>query len=179
MAGRIAAATDYTALDSLFSGALVTARAGWPTTMYGSPPAWGSYRVYVSTDAQGIRFGITTRDSKVMFQPRTGDAIQLDEENWLYIGPRAGLTASQNITATEECVRAWVNDCRLRGKPDSTVLFGTVPTNWNANFMAIYTTAVGCQRKDLKAGEWPGPAAMTILYDTVINWDLHLKAQGQ
>lgn len=183
MAGRKATPADYHALDTLYATALAAAKTTWGGKMYDSPPDWGANPVYVSTDAQGIRVGIATHaiDSDFSAPSMNGLVVPLGEENWLLIGPRSGLQSSVMITATLECLRAWLNDIRARGKPDTYIAFGTIPTAWNANFKAIWVQRIGCSVIDLKAGEWPlGPqgAKMTVLYDTIANWDAKLKAAG-
>lgn len=171
MAGRRATRADYPALDALWTPALVAMRVGWPTPVKGTPD-FSRYPIYVSTDAHGIRFGIVTRPftQPKGWRPKNAPPnFRLDEETYLYIGPRAGLTPSQFIAAHLEALKAWAPDIEARGVDLKTyTVFGVVPT---ASIKTIHTVNWAGQQFNFLPGEWPETeAAMTCFYDTVAHW---------
>lgn len=173
---------DYPSLTAMWTAALSTMRAGWPTSVPDEPPNWSQYRCPISTDAKGPRFGIVTRPMKLLLQCKAvPQGIRLDEQNWLYIGPRAGLTPAQSIRATLETMRAWHTDIKARVPAKELAgytPFGVVPRAWNANFLGTHTTLMKEHAIPLDDGEWQFPGQYTLLYITMPDADASIAAAG-
>lgn len=115
----------------------------WPTE---GDLALSGKELWVTRDAAGLMLAITTETMpQIVSLPAipTRPHLEIKINSWLrqYVGPRPGMTPTQNIIAHRTVLRAWFTALKSR-HPAPHYIGATVPSNWPTTFRNLYTSLI-------------------------------------